>query len=112
MSTSRDVTPAIKELYRCFIPHQDENEPLSWDFAIKCHEADYFLSFRRKSIQKEYKKSKVTTESKWDDISSQIKHEVFGMESSFDENLNKRTVKEDIHGYYFIYLMYFVKLSI
>ena len=85
-------------LSRCLKEMRKNDEPLSWEFVKKYFKSENFYAYRSSSVEKAYKQSKASINKTWDDISSQIKHEVFGMKSSTVNSsfVEKRTVEEPI----------------
>ena len=74
-------------------------EPFSWEFAEKFYKLNMSsYVYRSNSVGREYGKYNLESRRIWDDISSVIKHEVFGMQFSFDRTSNKRIVEEPICG--------------
>ena len=104
------------ELVRQLKEMRNKNARLSWKFVKENFKSEYFYCYRSESVEKDYKKYRKTIKDEWDDVSSLIKHEVFGMPSSDRECRiliePKQTVIGSIKGYYFIILFVLVTLNI
>ena len=60
----------------------NKNARLSWGFVKKYYKYENFYGYRSESVEEKYEEYMKATGEEWDDISSLIKHEVFGMPSS------------------------------
>ena len=97
--SSTTINDLALEIKKCIIAKRKQHtEPLSWEFAQKCYKVGTFCIYRRWDVDRQYERSGRMMRSKWDGITSLIKHEVFGMEYSFDETARRRTVKDPIKG--------------
>ena len=97
--SSTSINDLAHEIKKCIIAKRKQHtEPLSWEFAQKCYKVQCFPIYRRWDVDRQYQISGGKMRSKWDDINSLIKHEVFGMEYSFDKTARRRTVKDPIKG--------------
>ena len=77
---------------------KQNTEPLSWEFAEKCYKTQCFYIYRSLADEERYEKSRHVTSLIWDGITSQIKQEVFKMKTSYDNTLQRWTVKDPIKG--------------
>ena len=68
-----------------FIHHDDEFQLIN-----------FLLIYRNNGVERRFNESKKLTNMIWDDVSSQIKHEVFGMKYNSDPKTKKQAVKEPI----------------
>ena len=89
-----ELTNSLKEVIEADI----HKRPLTWKFAEKCFTIGRFHNYRSDEVQKRLVERKHWIDKYWDDISSLIKHEVFNMEYSCDEDYEKQTVQEPIEG--------------
>ena len=96
------------ELVRQLKEMRNKNARLSWKFVKENFKSEYFYCYRSESVEKDYKKYRKTIKDEWDDVSSLIKHEVFGMPSSVSKRfVGKQTVIAPIKGYYFVVFVFF-----
>ena len=105
-TSSNNETSEKKELRKEFNEIKSENKRLSWKFAERCYKSKLFFTYRNKSVEKDYKEFKASTKKKWDDVSSRIKHEVFGMQcwTVYSPLVKTQYVEEPIEGYFFHFI--------